>query len=210
MIRIAIVDDHELVREGIKKVVTTTDGIAVAGEARDLTTAIDLLAHTQVDVLLLDLSLGADHELHALHSIRERFPALPVLVLSMHPEERFAVLALKAGAAGYASKAMAASEVVVAITRVASRGRYISDTVAELLADELIAPVAPLPHEHLTSREHDVLHLLGAGLTIKQVASQLDLSISSINTYRLRIFRKMGLRSNAALIHYTLRHRIDR
>ncbi|MET0982037.1 MAG: response regulator transcription factor [Telluria sp.] len=210
MIRIGIADDHELVREGLMKVLMTEPDIEIAGQAQDMAGALDMLTQAKIDVLVLDLSLGAGTELQALYTVRARFPALPVLVLSMHPEERFAVPALKAGAAGYVSKSMAAVEVVAAIRKIGRGGRYISTTTAELLANELSTPAVVPAHQHLTSRESEVLHLLGTGLPIKQVASQLGLSISSVNTYRLRIFRKMGLRSNAALIHYALKHGLVR
>lgn len=204
MIRIAIADDHQLIREGLKKVVLAHQSIAVVGEAADLESVLAMLAETAVDVLVLDLSLDGRPDIQALHAVREAYPDLAVLVLSVHAEDRFAVPALKAGAAGYVCKAMAVDEVVGAIEKIAKGGRYVSPLVAELLAHEVSRPPSVAPHLRLTRRETDVFQLLGAGVPIKQAAAQLGLSISSVNTYRTRIFRKMGLKSNAALIRYAI------
>lgn len=205
MIRIAIADDHELIREGLKKV-ALAKGAEVVGEAADISTTLALLAQKKVDVLVLDLSLDQLPELQALIAVRAAFSSVPVLVLSVHPEERFAVAAIKAGAAGYVSKANAADEVIGAIRKIAAGGRYISPLVAELLAREMTSPTSRPAHELLTRRETEVLQLLGAGMPAKQVAAKLGLSISSVNTYRARIFRKMGLHSNAALIRYAVQN----
>lgn len=204
MIRIAVADDHELIREGLKRVLMSTSDLVVAGEAATLAMALTLLARVEIDVLVLDLSLGGASELDGLRAVRDAFPTIPVLVLSLHPEERFAVPVLKMGAAGYVCKAMAAEQVVVAIRRISRRGRYVSPRAAELLADELSNPVPVRPHAQLSGREQEVLCLLGNGLPVKRIAAQLNLSISSVNTYRARIFRKMGLQSTAALIRYAV------
>ncbi|MBK4733444.1 response regulator [Noviherbaspirillum pedocola] len=208
MIRIVTADDHELIREGLKKVLLPEPDIALAGEASTLHATLDLLARESIDVLVLDLSLEHGSEIQTLLTVRAAFPAVSVLVLSVHPEERLAIPALKAGAAGYVSKAMAADQVIKAIRKIGSGGRYISPRVAELLAEEVSNPPARPAHQHLTQREREVFQLLGQGMPIKHVAAQLELSISSVNTYRARIFRKMGLRSNAALIRYAVEHRL--
>lgn len=208
MIRIAIADDHELIREGLKKVALNKGDIEVAGEAHDLRTTLDLLDTTAIDVLILDLSLDSSPDIQALLTVRDAFPAVPVLVLSVHAEERYAVPSLKAGAAGYICKATAADDVVIGIRKIAQGGRYVSPLVAELLAEELSSPASVPAHQRLTKREGEVFRLLGAGMQIKQVAAKLELSISSVNTYRARIFRKMGLQTNAALIRYALQHEL--
>lgn len=205
MIRIAIADDHELIREGLKKV-AVAKGAEVVGEAADISTTLALLAQKKVDVLVLDLSLDQLPELQALIAVRSAFSSVPVLVLSVHPEERFAVAAIRAGAAGYVCKANAAEEVIGAIRKIAAGGRYISPLVAELLAREMTSPTSRPAHELLTRRETEVLQLLGAGMPAKQVAARMGLSVSSVNTYRARIFRKMGLHSNAALIRYAVQN----
>jgi DNA-binding NarL/FixJ family response regulator len=209
MIKIVIADDHGLIREGLKKVVLAESDIEIAGEAQAIQGVFDLLANTSVDVLVLDLSLDGYPEIQALLAVRAQFPATQVLVLSIHPEERFAVAALKAGAAGYVCKARTVEEVVAAIRKISSGGRHVNPLVAELLAEELTNP-ADLPgHRRLTRRESEVLCLLGRGLAIKQVAAQLGLSVSSVNTYRTRIFDKMGLRTNAELIRYVLERELS-
>lgn len=206
MINIAIADDHQLIREGLKRLAAARDDIEVAWEANDLPSALDQLGTTSVDVLILDLSLNDSPDIKALLAVRAAFPAVPTLVLSMYSEERFAVQALKAGAAGYICKATAADDVITGIRKIAQGGRYVSPLVAELLAKELSSPAAAPLHELLTARERQVFGLLGAGMPIKQVAAELELSISSVNTYRVRIFQKMGLQSNAALIRYAIKH----
>ena len=212
MINIAIADDHELVRMGLRTLLMPERDIAIVAEAADLAATLALLGQEptrgQVDVLVLDLPLDATPELHPLITVRARFPDVAVLVLSAHPEERLAVPALRAGASGYVCKRKGAAEVVAAVRKIGGGGRYISPAVAELLAQEISKPPETRAHEALTGRELEVFRLLGTGMSIKQAAAQLGLSISSVNTYRNRIFRKMGLRSNAALIRYAIQHRL--
>jgi DNA-binding NarL/FixJ family response regulator len=201
LIRLVIADDHELIREGIKKIVRPCTDLKIVGEAADLTQAIALIAQVHPDVVILDLTLPDYDGLDGLAELRRHFPDLRVVILSMHPEERYAVAALRAGAHGYVSKTMASAELVEAVRRAGAGGTWIGPRVAELLARE-----ARPPHHGLTPREAEIVALIGAGLQIKQVAAELGISISSVNTYRGRIFRKMGLSSNAALIRYALQH----
>lgn len=206
MIRIVIAEDHELVREGIKKIIRPLRDVRVVGEACNIASTLKLIALHKPDVVTLDLSLNGVSELEGLVQIRQCYPHLPVLVLSMYPEERYAIRALKAGASGYVTKAMAAEEVVKGIRKIAGGGRYISQRLAEILAKDLANPSAQLPHTALTEREAQVLRLLGSGMQTKQVAAELSISVSSVNTYRGRIFKKMGLQSNAAVIRYAIEH----
>ena len=206
MIRLVIADDHQLIREGIKKTLTSDSGIEVVGEAWDLPSLLSLLAEQQVDILLLDLSLSPPDELTALRTVRERFLQVPILVISAHPEGRFGIDSLREGASGYVTKSMTVDVIVKAVHKVCGGGRYVSEALADLLACELTAPKNPLPHEVLTERESQVLMLLASGLTIKQVAGKLDISISSVNTYRSRILGKMQLKTNAELIRYAVKH----
>ncbi|WP_429207112.1 response regulator [Massilia sp. UYP11] len=201
-----IADDHQLVREGVKKVLSTDSGIAVVGEAADLPSAIAVLASTQTDVFILDLSLGNQDELEALRTTMRIYPAMRVLVLSSHSEERFGIAVLRLGAAGYLWKSRTADEVVTAVCRVHSGGRYLSDTLADLLAREIASPEPRHPHDRLTERELQVLRLLATGCPVKQIAGRLDISISSVNTYRGRIFLKLELKNNADLVRYALQH----
>lgn len=210
LIRLVIADDHELIREGIKKIVRPCADLKVVGEAADLAQAVALVAQVRPDVVVLDITLPDYDGLEGLGELRRHFPGLRVVMLSMHPEERYAVAALRAGALGYVSKAAAAEELVDAVRRAAQGATWIGPRVTELLARETATPQAnpaPAPPHHLlTRREGEIVALIGAGLQVKQVAAELGISISSVNTYRNRIFRKMGLSSNAALIRYALRH----
>lgn len=206
MTRIIIADDHELIREGIKKIIRSSKDIRIVGEAADIPQTIELAAREAPDMAILDIGLPGHEGLDGLADVRRHFPDLPVLILSMYPEERFAIRALKAGAAGYITKAMAAEELVKAILKVRAGGTYISPHLAELLASDMRVPKCVCLHENLTNRELQIVSLIGAGKQVKQVASELDISVSSVNTYRSRIFRKMGLSSNAALIRYAVEH----
>jgi DNA-binding NarL/FixJ family response regulator len=170
-----------------------------------LTQAIALIAQVHPDVVILDLTLPDYDGLDGLAELRRHFPDLRVVILSMHPEERYAIAALRAGARAYVSKTMASAELVEAVRRAGAGGTWLGPRVGELLAREARPQPQP-PHHGLTPREAEIVALIGAGLQIKQVAAELGISISSVNTYRGRIFRKMGLSSNAALIRYALQH----
>ena len=207
MIRLVIADDHELIREGVKKIVRHCADLKVVGEAADLKRLIPLIAQVRPDLVVLDVTLPDADGLEGLAALRRHFPSLRVVMLSMHPEERYAVEALRAGALGYVSKGAATAELLEALRKAGQGTPWVGPRVAELLAREAAAPAAPPPPHHLlTAREGDIVALIGAGLQVKQVAAELGISVSSVNTYRNRIFRKMGLSSNAALIRYALRH----
>lgn len=205
MITIVIADDHELIREGIKKIIRSSKDMKIAGEAADFEELATLVAQSAPDLVILDLSLPSYEGLAGLVELRTRFPDQRVLILSMFPEEQFAIAALRAGASGYVSKSMAAEELLLGIRRVMSGSTYVSAHLAGLLASDAARPPARPPHEALTARERDVLTMIGAGKQIKQVSAELGISISSVNTYRARIFKKMGLASNAALIRYAIK-----
>jgi DNA-binding NarL/FixJ family response regulator len=206
MISLVIADDHELIREGVKKIVRSAPGLRVVAEAADLAATLALVAQHQPDVLVLDLSLPGHEGLGGLTELRHHFPAQRVIVLSMYGEEQYGLAALKAGAAGYITKTMAAEELVKAVRKVMEGGTYIGPRLAELLAHQARTPEPVAAHARLTAREAEILALIGAGLQVKQVAAELGISVSSVNTYRNRIFQKMGLNSNAALIRYALQH----
>lgn len=205
MIRVVIADDHELIREGIKKIVRLCADLKVVGEASDLKQAIALVAQVRPDVAVLDISLPDYDGLDGLAELRRHFPTLRVVMLSMHPEERYALGALRAGALAYVSKARASTELVDAIRAAALGNGWLGSHVSGLLGDQA-RPALRAPHHSLTPRESEIVALIGAGLQIKQVAAELGISVSSVNTYRGRIFRKMGLSTNAALIRYALQH----
>jgi two-component system invasion response regulator UvrY len=205
MIRIVIADDHELIREGVKKIIRACADIRIVGEAADLARTLTLVARHAPDVVVLDISLPGHEGLEGLAELRRGFPAQQVVMLSMYDEERYAVSALRAGACGYITKAMAAEELVKAIRQVVDGTTYIGPRLAELMARQALEPAPPAPHLSLTPREAEIVALIGAGMQVKQVAAELGISVSSVNTYRNRIFRKMGLASNAALIRYALK-----
>lgn len=207
MIRIVIADDHELIREGIKKIVRLAKDIHIVGEAADVAETIRLVSQHAPDLVVLDLALPGYEGLGGLAAVLEEFPNLPILVLSMFPEERFAIPTLEKGAAGYLAKTMDAKELIKAIRKIAASGVYISPQVAELLAVDS-RDHAAFPHERLTGRELQIVSLIGSGKQIKQIAAELAISISTVNTYRNRIFEKMDLRSNAELIRYAVEHRL--
>ena len=206
MIKVIVADDHQLVREGVKKVLESEPEIVVVGEAQNLAETLALLDVLEADILLLDLSLSPIHELDALRCVNERFPAVRTVVLTSHSEAQFGIAALRLGAIGYVSKSLTADVLAKAIYKAHSGARYLSEGLAELLADEIMAPQARLPHERLTERERQVLHLIADGSPVKQAAARLDISISSVNTYRSRIFTKLKVRSNNELTRYAIRH----
>ena len=209
VIRVVVADGDQLVREGVKKVLSMVADIAVAGESADLPGTLAVVSSTRPDVLLIDPKLSPPHALDMLRTLSASFPGIPVLVMSSHAEEPFGIAVLRLGMSGYICKSTAADVIVKAIRKVQAGGRYVSDTLAELLAEQLASPRPRHPHEHLTAREYDVLRLLSMGSAVKQVAGKLDISVSSVNTYRGRIFDKLLVRSNAELIRYAIRHGID-
>jgi two-component system invasion response regulator UvrY len=206
MISLVIADDHELIREGVKKIVRSCADLRIVGVAADLAATIELVEAYVPDIVVLDISLPGYEGLEGLAELRRRFPAQRIIMLSMYAEEQFAVRALQAGAAGYITKAMAAEELVKAIRQVVTGTPYIGPRLADLLARSVREPAGAPLHAALTGRETEILALIGAGRQIKQIAAELAISVSSVNTYRTRIFRKMGLGSNAALIRYALQH----
>lgn len=204
--RVFIVDDHELMRTGLKTVLNNQSSIKVAGEAGSYEGLMKGLRSGKVDIVILDITLPDRNGLDALKNVRTLFPNVHVLMLSMHPEERFAVRALKAGAAGYLNKQMAATELVKAILRIGKGGKYVSPEVAEQLASEIGRKSTTRPHKQLTDREFEILRLVAIGKTSSKIAKELSLSVNTITTYRIRILRKMKMRNNADLVRYALEH----
>jgi len=208
MIRILIADDHELIRVGVKKIIRPAKDMKVVGEAGDIEQALRLVEEQLADLLVLDISLPGCDGLDGLLRVRRAFPELRVLMLSMYPEERFAIAALKAGACGYITKAMAAEELVRAVHKIVAGGSFVSPRLAELLAQDLRETHNGALHDRLTQRELEVISRIGSGKAVKQVAAELSITVSTVNTYRARIFRKTGLHSNAELIRYALEQRL--
>jgi DNA-binding NarL/FixJ family response regulator len=208
MIRILLADDHVLFREGLKQILGKHKELRVMDEAGSGTEALEKIYHNRYDVVILDISMPGRSGLDILGEIRSERPDLPVLILSMHPEDQYAVRVLRAGAAGYLTKESAASELITAIHKVASGGRYISAEVAERLADAVKIDHQAAPHQQLSNREFQVMRMLAAGKTLREIAESLILSEKTITTYRARILEKMNLRNNVDLSHYAIQHRL--
>ena len=208
MTRVLLVDDHAVVRQGLKQVLAESLPDATFGDAASADEALRMVRTANWDIVVLDISLPGKSGIEALKELRAAHPRLPVLVLSMHPEEQFAVRALKAGAAGYVTKRTAARDVVAAVRKVLSGGRYVSASLAERLAAQTQAGSAQAPHETLSDREYQVFRLLAMGKTVKQIGKELDLSPQTVSTHRTHILEKMGMQSNAELIQYAMQNQI--
>jgi len=206
MIRLAIADDHPIVREGLRRIACGDAGIAVTGEASTAAELFRLLAAAAVDVVLLDVSIPGSAFVETLRELRERHSSVKVLVLSVHPEDQWAMRALRAGAAGYLTKDHSPEQLVEAIRRVARGGKYVSESLAEKLAGLVDNGRTRAQHERLSDREFEVLRALGSGMTVKDVAEQLRLSAKTVSTYRARLLEKMELKSKADLIRYVAEH----
>lgn len=205
MIRILTIDDHEVVREGIKGIFAKPTGMAEFGEARSRLEALQLVRDRDWDIAVLDISLDERSGLEVLKEIKQIRPRLPVLMLSMHAEEQYARRAFKAGAAGYVTKGSSSDELRAAILKVIKGGRYVSPTLAEQMVVDL-ATSDKAPHEPLSDRELEVLCLIASGKTVSEIAAQLALSDKTISTYRRRILDKMDMKTNAEMTHYAIRN----
>lgn len=204
MIRVLIVDDHTIMRQGLIQILAETTDIFVASEARDGHEALQKARTGSFDVILLDIAMPIMDGYTVLKQLRHEFPRLPVLVLSMHSEEQHALRSLKAGAAGYVTKVSASEELIRAIRRVASGGRFISPNVAEQIVLSLNADGERPLYEHLSDREFQVMRLIAAGKSVGDIATELSLSVKTVSTYRARILEKLGLKNNAELMRYAI------
>jgi DNA-binding NarL/FixJ family response regulator len=196
------------VRHGLKQILQAEFPKAEFGEATDVPATLDLAAKQHWDLLVLDITLGGRSGLEALKEIKQTKPRLPVLVLSMHPEDQFGVRVLKTGASGYLTKEAAPDELVNAVNKIMAGRRYVSPALAEAMATYLSGDVQKPAHETLSDREFLVLRLIASGLPVSAIAKELNLSVKTISTYRARILLKMGLRNNAELTHYAISNRL--
>ena len=206
MIRLLIADDHPIVRAGLRRIAEEDRSISVAAEASTGDEALTTMRTAIVDVVLLDVSMPGAPFTETLRRLREDHPTVRVLVLSGHPEEQWAVRALRAGASGYLTKDHSPEQLVDAVRRVHRGGRFVSPALAERLASQLGPSVAATPHELLSDREFEVLRLLGAGHTVKEVAAKLGLSPKTVSTYRTRLMEKLHFGSTADLVRYAAHH----
>ena len=206
--KVLIADDHAVVRRGLRQILEAEPDLEVAGEATSGAEVMEALRMQRYDVAVLDITMPGRGGLDVLHDIRQNFPELRVLILSMHPEERYALRVLKAGAAGYLTKESAADELITALRKVAAGGRYVSPTLAERMADEIGVGIDQPPHERLSDREHQILCMIASGMTITGIASELHLGTNTVSTYRARLLGKLKLANNAEITHYAIRNRL--
>lgn len=206
--RILITDDHAVVRQGLKQILAEEFKRAEFGEAANVQEAIDKVWKEPWDVVVLDITMPGRSGLEVLKEIKKSRPKLPVLMLSMHPEDQFAVRLLKIGASGYMTKESAPQELVGAVKKVVAGGRYVSPALAEKMASYLAVDVQTPPHERLSDREFLVLRLIASGKTPTAIAKELGLSVKTISTYRTRILEKMTMSNNAELTHYAIQNQL--
>lgn len=208
MIRVLVADDHAIVRRGLKLIMEEEFHSIVFGEASNGQQALDLVWKQDWDIVVLDITMPGRNGLDILKELKQLRPKLPVLVLSMHSEDQFAVRVLKSGASGYMTKENVPEELVKAIKKVLAGGKYVSASLAEELAFRLETDDEKPLYERLSDREYQVLCLIASGKTIKQISEQLSLSIKTISTYRTRILEKLKMKTNAELTHYAMKHKL--
>src|ERR1051326_3200490 len=206
--RILIADDHPIVRHGLKQVLASDPSATVVGEATNGDEALDMARRLEWDMAIFDFSMPGRSGLDLLGDIKREFPGKPVLILSMHSEDVHGSRVLRAGGAGYITKDSAPQELTTAVRKVANGGKYVSASLAEILASECSSDPQKALHEKLSDREYRVMWLLATGKQISEIAKEMGLSPSTVSTYRTRILRKLGLTSNAALVHYAVRHQL--
>ena len=208
MINVFIVDDHEIIREGLKKILKEEPDLTVVGEAQSGDEVLENIRNIDCDIMLLDMNMPGRSGMELVTDIKGLRPNIHILVLSIHPEDKFALRTLKAGASGYLCKDTALDELVIAIRKVYTKGRYLSTTLAEQLAFDYMPDKNQLPHELLSNREQEIMLLLVAGKKVKDIANELNLSISTVFTYRVRIFEKLKIKSNVELTHYAISNKL--
>ncbi len=200
-----VADDHVVVRRGLRQILAETPDIIVSGEAETADEVMRLVLGESWSAVVLDIKLRSGSGLELLSWIRRERPHLPVLILTVYPEDQYAVRSIKAGAAGFLTKESAPDKLIEAVRKVASGGRYVSPELAEALASIFAGEAKGLPHERLSDREFEVMKMLASGKTVSQVALELSLSVKTVSTHRTRILRKMNMRTNAELTHYAVR-----
>ena len=208
MIRILVVDDHAILRRGLRDILAHELEGVICGEAGNAQEVVAQVQRQPWDLVILDITMPGRSGLDLLGDLKKLRPELPVLILSMHPEDQYARRMLKAGAAGYMNKETAPKELVKAVRKVLAGGRYVSEALAEKLASDLSAGAANQYHETLSQREFEVLRMIASGKTISQIAEELHLGVSTVSTYRVRILEKLGMENNSELIRYALQNRL--
>ncbi len=208
MIKVFLVDDHKIVRDGLKQILAETKDIDVVDEAGDGLETMRKVRQNDYDVVLLDIALPDTDGLHLLKTLKQEYPNLFVLMLSMYPEEQYAIRTLKAGASGYLTKDSASEELILAIRKVAQGGKYVTFSLAEKLAFHLDEELETPSHQTLSDREYQVMRMIALGKSVGDIAEELSLSVKTVSTYRTRILEKMSLSNNAEIIRYAVQQKI--
>jgi two-component system, NarL family, invasion response regulator UvrY len=208
VIKILIADDHAIVRRGLKQIVSEQPDMIVGGEAENAREVLEMVRSNKWNVIVLDINMPGRSGLEVLKELKREQPKLPILVLSVHPEEQYGIRVLKAGAAGYLTKDSAPDELVSAIRKVHRGGRYVSPSLAEALVLELGVESDRPRHKTLSDREYQVMTMIASGKTVGEIGEELSLSVKTISTYRARILEKMKMRTNAELTHYAIQNQL--
>lgn len=207
-IKILIADDHAIVREGLKQIVAEEKDMTVAGEAEDSIKLMELLKDQSWNIIILDINMPGKSGLEALKDIRQQFPDLPVLILSMFSEDQYGLRALKAGASGYLKKVSAPTELVKAIRKIVSGGKYINESLAERIAESMSENQKELLHQKLSDREYQIMCNIASGKSAEDIANDLSISVNTVYSYRNRILEKMHLKTNVELTRYAIQNNL--
>lgn len=208
MIKILIADDHPIIRKGLREIIEGTSDIVVADEACNGQEVLEKALKNDFDVVVLDISMPDRNGIDVLKQLKSKRPELSVLVLSIHREEQYALQALREGASGYLTKESTPNELITAIRKVSIKSKYISPSLAEKLAFDLVNNLERPPHKALSSREYEVMCMIASGKTVREIAGELSLSDKTVSTYRSRILEKMDMRNSAELTHYAIKNRL--
>ena len=208
MINILIADDHPFIRQGLKKVLETSKDMLVLDEAANGSEVLDKLRRRKFDIIILDISMPGESGLELIKTLKKEFPRLRVLVLSAHPEDQYALRALKSGASGYLTKEAATAELIGAIHKISNGGKYISASMAETLAFAIESDSEKLPHEKLSNREYEVMLMIASAKSVREIAEELSLSEKTIGTYRSRILEKMDMKNSSEITYYAMKNRL--
>lgn len=206
--KIIVADDHQLIREGIKRILAGQPDVTAVAEAENAQQVLDLVRSGNWDIVVLDIKLPGKSGLDVLKELKDERPKLPVLILSMYPEEQFAVRVIRAGASGYLSKASAGDELLNALNKIYRGEKYISKEVADILADAIDDRGDRPGHMLLSDREFEVFRMIGAGKPVGEIAAELSLSVKTVSTYRSHILEKMKLKNNAEIMQYAITHKL--
>lgn len=209
MIQIIIADNHQIIREGLKMILKAETDLQVLGEAQTSEQVLEKIQNNDCDILLLDMDMPGRNGIELINDVKKTNPKLHILALSIHPEDRQALRILKSGASGYLCKDSATDNLVIAIKKIYTHGRYLSESLSEQLAFNIMPEEKAKPHEQLSNRELETLHLLVSGKKVKDIAAELALSISTVFTYRGRIFEKLNINTNVELMHYAINNNLQ-